>query len=149
MEFPQFDKIKINNAIITFLIITSGFFAPLALYVMMYHGLYFTQDIIKTLIMIGSFGFTELALIYFVIALPFLFINKHDVYNLNDIIRLPIILGSVVLLVIYSLVMFTSVLIDNMAPPSIKDVVFILCGSDAALLPAAFLFVYFINIQKK
>jgi len=102
MDFSGLGKIKINNGIATFLIITSSLFCPMTLYILKYQRLFFSQDLLKVLVAVGSFGFFEFVVIYLECILYFWLFRLHlpEISN-NSKFRRAIITTSTCLIVIY------------------------------------------------
>jgi len=63
MEIP-FDKIKVNNAVIVFLIIVVSICFPLIFLITIDYKLFFDFDLTKVGIVITCFGFTQFVIVY-------------------------------------------------------------------------------------
>lgn len=109
MDFSGLDKIKINNAVIVFLVVVNCFCLPLLTVGLIDIDFYFRVDLIKLLLMLTAAGTVQFAFSYLIATIELYCFNFNRQVetqeNINYVIRWPIITASTVQ-IIYFFLMF-------------------------------------------
>ena len=104
MDFSGIDKIKINNAIVVFLIITTCLLYPLTILLKIDYKYFFEYDLIKVIAATLCVGCTNFSIVYtFTALISARSLSIQYPENQNQLFQRPILVTILSLLTIYTL----------------------------------------------
>lgn len=110
MELPDFDKIKINNALIVFLVVTACALLPLLIVFSVDPRIILSPHLIIYAICTIIAGLCEYAYIFIIIMVSSFALRTEtdweDPKYANAVVRMPAIIATPVLIIFYQLIIF-------------------------------------------
>jgi len=138
------DKIKINNAIVVFLVIICCLFFPLTILLEVNYNYFFQYDLYKVVSAVLCVGCTNFGFVYAITAvLTGIEKDKSDVNIRNDLFQRPLLITITCLLFMYAIVI--ALVEKNNLDGTLKNAVTV----DFGILAGQFIFLYMDERKRK